>query len=157
MSLTCEHESDGDADWFYTQPEDFSILSIKRSRRCCSCGERIAVGSLVLKFYCNRPPKNEIEERIYGDDYEAVPMPTRYMCEPCGDLALNLKELGYCTPPGDDMRETVKEYSELVKFEQDALRGWNARRDGKSLPDDASDGFKSGWRKADWASTKAAA
>ena len=122
MSLTCENDGDGDdAAWYYTTPHDFTILETKRGRRCCSCGEPIKVGAMILKFYCYRPANNEIEERIYGDDYDAVSLPTKYMCEPCGDLALNLQEMGYCTPPGDDMRETVKEYADMARYERRTL------------------------------------
>lgn len=114
MSLTCNFDDgDGDYAWCYTQPDDFTTLTTKRSRKCCSCGGHIAVGEQVLRYYCNRPPANDIEMRIYGDDAEAVPLATKYMCESCGDLALNLKELGYCTPPDEDMRELVKEYAQL--------------------------------------------
>jgi len=110
--LTCNMDADGDYDWYYDQPDDFTALDTKRSRKCCSCGERIAVGEQVLRFFCHHPVRNDIEERIYGDE---VPMASRYMCEPCGDLALNLAELGYCTPPGDDMRKLVWQYSHMVK------------------------------------------
>jgi len=112
MSLTCNYDyyDGGDYAWYYEQPDDFIVLDTKRSRKCCSCGGRIKVGEMTLRYYRHRLPACDIEERIYGDE---VAMTTQYMCESCGDLALNLKELGYCTPPGDDMRELIKEYAAL--------------------------------------------
>lgn len=151
MTLTCQDNYDGDADWFYTEPRDFTILDTKRGRKCCSCGEPIKVGAMVLKFFCHRPAKNEIEERIYGEDHDAVCMPTMYMCEPCGDLALNLKEIGYCIPPGDDMRETIKEYAEMVQGERDENLGWKAAMAGQPIPEGASAYFKHGHSKYGWA------
>lgn len=115
MSLMCDMDGDGDYDWYYETADDFAPLATKRSRKCCSCGGVIKVGELSLKHTCSRPPKYDIEERIYGDDSMAVPMASRYMCEACGDLSMNLRELGYCAPPGDDMRELVKEYAEMMK------------------------------------------
>jgi len=149
MSLTCQNDDgDGDyADWFYTEAHDFTVLDTKRGRKCCSCGGWIKVGAQVLKFFCTRGAKDEIEERIYGDDSDAICMPTKYMCEACGDLALNLQEMGYCTPPGDDMRETVREYADMVKYERDKDVGWQAAMAGQSVPEDASDGFRNGHRK----------
>jgi hypothetical protein len=110
MSLTCEVNFDGDCEWYYDPPKDFTTLDTKISRKCCSCGCHIKVGSLVLKYRRWHSPRAAVQERIFGDE---VPMSNKYMCKACGDLALNLNELGYCTPPGEDMRELVKEYSQL--------------------------------------------
>lgn len=118
MSLTCDRDADyGDYSWYYDVPNDFTRLDTKRGRRCCSCNAPIKVGDTVLKHYCWRPPENDIEERIYGDE---VPKATRYMCEDCGDLAMNLRGAGYCAPPGDDMRGLVKEYAEMTGQERKA-------------------------------------
>jgi hypothetical protein len=54
MSLTCESDDDGDCAWFYTEPHNFTILDTKRGRKCCSCGDPIKVGAMVLKFPCYR-------------------------------------------------------------------------------------------------------
>jgi len=115
MGLTCENENYEEHAWFYRQPTDFTVLSTKRGRNCCSCLRFITVRQPVLAFTCKRPSRSEFEFKFYGYKEEAVPMATRYMCEKCGDLALNLNELGYCTPPGEDMRQLVKEYAEMQK------------------------------------------
>lgn len=108
MSLTCAMDCD-DAEWYYEQASDFAPLNTKRSRKCCSCGCRIAVGEDALKHACWRRPENDIEERIYGDE---VPLATKYMCESCGGIAITLSELGYNAPPGEDMRKLAREYRE---------------------------------------------
>ena len=33
--LTCNMDADGDYDWYYDQPDDFTALDTKRSRKCC--------------------------------------------------------------------------------------------------------------------------
>lgn len=154
MSLTCNMDGDGDFDWYYDQPDDFIALDTKRGRKCCSCGTHIKVGSQVLRYWCHRPPDNDIEERIYGDE---VPMTTRYMCEPCGDLSLNLVELGYCAPPDDDMRKLVAEYAEQQAFDRDYKRGQEAAFRGEPVPDGANDAFRSGWRWVDMERRRTAA
>ena len=108
MSLSCSCSEDGDR-WHYG-PQDYSPLATKRSRKCVSCGSRIAVGDLSVRFERARIPNNDIEERIYGDE---VAMPPAFMCERCGDLCNSLDELGFCINLGDDMRELVKEYAEV--------------------------------------------
>lgn len=154
MSLTCEMDFDGDCDWYYTTPSDFIALDTKRGRKCCSCGKHIKVGEQVLRFYRTRNPNNDIEERIYGDE---VPMTTLYMCEDCGDLALNLNELGYCTPPGDDMRDLVKEYAEQRLYDADFKRGRESAMRGEPKPgDEKSRAFISGWNQLGRFGSKAA-
>ena len=108
MSLSCY--CDDDYDWWFEEDSDYSKLDTKRSRKCCSCHDRIAVSDLVLSLRCWRNPANDIEERIYRDE---VPMATKYLCERCADLYLSLTELGFCITMGDDMRDLVKEYAEM--------------------------------------------
>lgn len=118
MSLTCDHDADyGDYSWFYFTPDDFTQLATKRGRRCSSCGSLIKVGETVLSHQCFRHPQSDIEERIHGDE---VPMATKHLCESCGDLAMNLRDLGYCVSPDDDVRELVKEYAEMTQQERKA-------------------------------------
>ena len=144
MSLTCNHDDDGGAEWYYIQAEELAPLDTKRSRRCCSCDEKIAVGQLATKYTRFRGPRTHVEERIYGEDGE-IYMADQYMCEPCTDLADNLGELGYCTPPGDDMRELVKEYAEMVKAEQEQNAGFKSGKAGEPLPENPDPNFRRGW------------
>lgn len=108
MSLSCECGDDG--DWWYFQPEDYSMLETKRWRKCCSCKALIRPGDLCLKFKCERHPQYEIEERIYGDE---VPMPAKFMCESCADQYFNLDALGFCIQLTDNMMDLLREYREV--------------------------------------------
>jgi len=108
MGLSCS--CGGDFDWYYDIPDDFSVLKTKRSRKCCSCGSRIAIGDTVLPFTRWRPPSercNYIEESIYGDE---VPLATWYMCETCGGLFLAIQERGMCCDIEENMSAQIKEY-----------------------------------------------
>jgi len=65
MSLTC---SCGDGcDWYFTNKDDFQKLQTKRSRRCCSCGDKIKPGDDCVEFDRYKIAKTEIEERIHGE------------------------------------------------------------------------------------------
>ena len=113
MSLSCacpDWEGDG---WYYFGPDDYTCLDTKRSRKCCSCGERIAVGELCGKFLreCN-PEEDSIAQRIHGDEMSLAPW---WMCERCTDLYFSLEELGFCITLSDDMRQLVREYAEMNK------------------------------------------
>ena len=92
MGLSCSCDND-DADWYYVGGDEFSILSTKRSRKCCSCGTKLMPGSEVVKFERFRyPVYDSIEEKILGPDAE-VYMADWFMCEECGGLAMALAEL----------------------------------------------------------------
>jgi len=122
MSLSCECDYDGDAEWYYNTPDDYAPLSTKRSRKCCSCKERIAVGDLSLRFSrWKHPEYGSIAEKIYGEGSE-IPIADWWMCERCGDLYLSLAELKFCVDPGDDMRELVREYAELYGPQERAAK-----------------------------------
>lgn len=109
MSLSCS--CGGEYDWYYDPPSDFTVLSTKRARKCCSCGTRLPVGTTVLKFRRWRSPTDDIEERIHGEEVALAPW---VMCEPCGGLFLALNELGYCIPIDEEpMRELVREHNEM--------------------------------------------
>jgi len=111
MSLTCAHDVGyGDYAWYYTSPNDYTNFVSARRKRCCSCNILIKKDALALKFTRTRPAKDDIEEHIYGDDGEAVPMAAWWMCESCGDIFFNLEELGFCPSPSDSMSELLKEY-----------------------------------------------
>lgn len=102
MSVACD--CDTDSDWYYYPPKDFENLSTKRSRKCFSCGERIAIGDECASFDRYRRTNDwdwgGLEERIYGDEY---PLATWYACETCAGLYFSIAELGYCVMIGDGM------------------------------------------------------
>ena len=106
MSISCSCYDGDDYAWWY-ETQDQKPLDTKRSRKCCSCGAKIAVGDLATELTRCRPPYDYIEERIYGDE---VYMASWYMCETCGDLYESLVELGYCIEltKGENMRDLVK-------------------------------------------------
>lgn len=108
MPLSCY--CDGDYDFWYYAPDDFSTLTTKRGRRCYSCRTWVLPGATVAKFDCWRSPENNIEERIYGDE---VPMPDRFMCEECAGLFFSLTDLGYCYELGESVRDLVREYAQM--------------------------------------------
>ena len=114
MTLSCYCNDDG--EWWHVPADDFQTLATKRSRKCCSCSERIPVTSTVLRLDCYHAPNSEIEANIYGDE---VPMAPRWLCERCADLYLSLTELGFCVNCGEDMRALVRDYAAM----QEAKRG----------------------------------
>lgn len=115
MSLSCECAFDGDYDWYYEPPHDYTNLETKQRRRCCSCKTLINLGSTVAKFYRDRPPKDDIELNIYGEGGE-VPLATWYMCEECADLYFSISELGFCINLGNEsMRYLAKQYHEAYQ------------------------------------------
>lgn len=110
MSLFCDagYEADG-ADWWWYPPADEAPLATKRSRKCCSCGVKIAVGDGARKVRRYRPPTEFEEMRgLYCDE---TPMTDWYLCEPCGDLADSLSEVGLCYTLGDEsLKDQISEY-----------------------------------------------
>lgn len=112
MTLSCDYDGGGDCDWWWTWGrQDPTPLTTKRSRKCCSCGERIAVGGPAVRIDRHRCADGDIEERIYGSD--DVPMSAWYLCETCSDLALSIDELGLCFDLGNgqSLREQIAEYN----------------------------------------------
>lgn len=113
MGLTCSCDYDpepGDTVWM--DVNDYAPLSTKRSRKCCSCKERIAVGDTCCEVTRVKMPESDIECRIYGEDGE-IPRASAYMCERCADLFFSLSELGYCEQPWEDQRELVADYADM--------------------------------------------
>jgi hypothetical protein len=111
MSLSCNCEYDDAPAWYYDTSENFSILDTKRSRKCCSCGVKLPVGSEVLRFRRWRPTTercNYIEESIYGDE---VPLAPWYMCETCGGLYMAVQDLNMCCDISENIANQIKEYN----------------------------------------------
>lgn len=114
LSCECDYEHDFcDHEWLWYTPNDYGVLSAKRSRKCVSCGDRIEVGAVVACFERRRGARYAVEERLWGDD--GVPLASWFHCERCADLFFSITELGYCISLNDDMRELVKEYAAMAK------------------------------------------
>ncbi len=119
--LSCSCDYGGDADWQWQVPPgfDFTPLSAKRRRTCCSCRKRIAVGDDSVEVWRSRPPSdrcNYIEERIYGDE---VPLASWYLCEACGGLLMAIIDLGFCCYlGGESLQEQIAEYNEAMGIQR---------------------------------------
>ncbi len=108
MSLSCNYGYDGDFAWYWESNFQYYPLGTKRSRKCCSCKEKIAVGDDSIIVHRWNYPQNDIEQRIYGDE---VPQTKWYLCEKCGDLAISLEELGFCYTLGDEsLKKQIADY-----------------------------------------------
>jgi len=110
VSLYCDiDDAPRGADWWWYQPADEAPLTTKRSRRCCSCSKMIRVGELARKVQRYRA-LTEFEE-MRGIACDEVPLSDWYLCEPCGDLADSIAELGFCyTLGGASLKEQIAEY-----------------------------------------------
>jgi len=112
LSCTCDHDlSIYDVSWLWCWPSDYTTLTTKRAKRCCSCNRLIKPGETVAAYERERAPVSAIEERIHGDG-EPVPLAAWYHCEICADLAASLEALGFCFQIDDDMRALVRSYAE---------------------------------------------
>ena len=113
--LTCSCYDDDDPDWWYMQPDDFTVFNRSRRQRCCSCKTLIDIGSLTVEFDRWRHPVSDVEYNIYGDGGEIQIAPW-FMCEWCGEMFLNLRALGYCHWLGSSIKKSMAEYWELTGF-----------------------------------------
>jgi len=113
MGLTCNCDFDPKGWWYEIRSKDFETLKTKKRKRCASCKNLIDVDSDCIKFQRFRSPYTDIEERICGD---VIQRADRYLCESCGEIYLNLNDLGYCYFLGDDLRENLRDYWELTGF-----------------------------------------
>jgi hypothetical protein len=109
MGLSCGcDEWDGEGvGWFV--PVGFSILKTKKAKRCKSCNVLIKPASSCLEFKRFRYPNTEIELKIYGDDVELAMAP-QYLCASCGEIFINLDDLGFCVKLGENMNSLLEEY-----------------------------------------------
>ena len=115
--LSCDCDYDGDG-WWYEDQSDFSPLETSKRKRCRSCGELIDINALCIAFKRWRFPSTEIEEKIYGAEDAEIKMADWHICESCGEIYLNLTDLGYCYILGDDLRVMLREYHKLTGFKQ---------------------------------------
>lgn len=111
MSLFCRTDGDYyDGDWWWYRPADEKPLATKRSRKCCSCGEKVGVGETARRVLRFRAPTDW--EYTHGLAYEEVPLADWYLCETCGDLADSLSELGFCyhLGNGESLKQQIADY-----------------------------------------------
>jgi hypothetical protein len=106
MSLYCPVD-EGSCDWYWILRDELAPLATKRSRKCCSCGERIAVGNPARTVKRHRPATDWEECRGFGDEIALAPW---YLCETCGDLADSVHELGFCFNLGENIKAQIAEY-----------------------------------------------
>ena len=111
MPLTC-YCDDGEFDWYYRRPNDYSEMpERKRRTRCSSCGSLLNAKDTVTEFECYREPSSDVEYEIYDDQ---VPLASKWLCETCSDLWFSLDDLGFkCVAPDEPIRDLVREYAEL--------------------------------------------
>lgn len=114
LSCTCpDWENDEPGSWWFYEPDRFSTFSAERRERCSSCNKLIDIGGDCLEFRRERTPYTEIEERIKGDE---IGMASLFMCKACGEIYLNLTDLGYCLEITESMRAYMSEYHEIAGF-----------------------------------------
>ena len=122
LSCSCPDISDYDSDgWFYYPPNDFSVLNTLKRKRCISCKRLINIGSLVIEFTRARYARNDVEERRYGDGND-IPLASYFMCEKCGEIYLNLSDIGYCLDISESMQAQMDEYHKLSGFNKESSR-----------------------------------
>lgn len=95
MGLSCECYDDYDYDYYYTCTEEFEI--IRFATTCYSCKCNILPGDQVLPF------------DITDDHYTEV-CDVKFHCEKCGEVFLNLEDLGFCIDFEDNMLKLLEEY-----------------------------------------------
>jgi hypothetical protein len=121
MTLSCYCDEDA-SDWWYTSDGEVGPLATKRSRRCCSCKDRIAVGDDCRAFVrWQNPRPDSIAERIYGEGGEE-PLATWYMCDRCAGLYESLDSLGFCDLLGMNMVQAARAYADMQR-EAGVFRG----------------------------------
>ncbi len=101
----------------YYFPDDFDKLETSKRKRCTSCKKLIEINSFIVAFDWFKVPKYDIEINIYGEDGE-IPRAKTYLCEICGEIYLNLMDLGYCMEYNDNMDEMLKEYHEIENLKK---------------------------------------
>ena len=119
MSLSCHCYYDFEpGSIVYYPPQDYTAYPNSRATRCKSCKKKIKNGDICIEFLRHKIPESEVEYKIYGEDGE-VPRASYFHCEECADLFFSLYELGFtCIAPDDNMKELVKEYAEVYRWEK---------------------------------------
>ena len=105
MSLSCSCGDYDGSSWYYEYGNDFTKLQTKRSRKCCSCGEKIKPGDDCMKFDRHKSPDSDIEERIYGDE---VPLAAYRLMNAQGQVVFTT----HCKMVGSAPYKTAKSKSQ---------------------------------------------
>ena len=142
MSLFCDaggYDTDG-TDWWWYQPDAEAPLATKRSRKCCSCGQKVGVGETARKIRRYRPATEWEEMR--GIACDEVPLSDWYLCETCGDLADSISELGFCynLGGGESLKQQIAEYREMEAAEREWQKTHNAEVSGAGTASPAPTG-----------------
>lgn len=120
MALSCDtYFDDGECDWYWYWPSDFTTTSVGRRKRCRSCKQLIGICEDAVEIPRYRYAQSEFEMNFYGEGCE-IDMASWWMCEDCGGLMLSLLEHGYALSIDDDMRVLAKEHAALVRIAGDA-------------------------------------
>ncbi len=109
MNLSCEcgewdSEWDNNGEWWYI-PRDLSLLHFAR-KKCSSCKKIIKVSETCLKF-------ERAKDDEWGDEVEIEP---HFMCKHCGEIFLNLTDIGYCLEINANMDKDLAEYHKITGF-----------------------------------------
>ena len=112
--MNCGCNYDFEAQWYFEEPDSYSVMPVRKRRvRCSSCKKLIEPGSTVNAYDRSRSPKDDIEIRIYGEDWDSVPLSPMYHCEECADLYWSLADLGYCVSITEPLKNQVAEFNAL--------------------------------------------
>ena len=97
MSLSCECNEDYYDYWYRV---DKIFIKADDGLQCYSCKQSIKKGSDIIRFLTYEYDENgdEINEK-----YE-------YHCAECGEIFLNLDELGFCIDFEDNMKQLFEQY-----------------------------------------------
>lgn len=94
MSISCSCEYDGDG---CCAVGDLKEMTCRTPRKCYSCRRDILAGDIMYR------------QNFYDyDEYKtAAPI---FLCEECGDMQLNLTELGFCFDYSEGIRNQWLSY-----------------------------------------------
>lgn len=121
MALSCI--CDDDFDYYADPNENFSTA--KQDCRCKSCSKKIKAGETVLRFHCWRPADPDSDDPVdiqADEDGCDVDLPDEFHCERCGEIYMNLYEIGYCLCSGEHMPSLLKEYQEMTGFDPEKYK-----------------------------------
>lgn len=122
LSCGCNYDTD-DFDSYWWPAEDFTTCDRKRRTKCHSCAAVIAPGDECVCIRRTRGPKNDIEERIYGCESDAIALGPWWFCRHCGEIMLNLEAYGYCVDYTESMDAQLREHWEMSGFDPQAAEG----------------------------------
>ena len=115
MSLSCTCDYDY-ADYYIAAEDDFELFKSSRRKRCLSCKKLINNKTFVLRLHEWRAPFTDMEERFHGDQ---VYLADKFLCETCGEIYLNLTDIGLCVDFSQTMQENLRDYHDMTGFESE--------------------------------------